>query len=183
MTQYIINSQIYLYLLYPRAQSQSFLSCLKTNFESCVRPQSNQLLLEALGLVVLQSLQGTELLCESPIKPILWGNLPPLLQTVASCSKDYTDELIHCGRLFRSKFIPVPSPLCEEFESARKCVDEARKSFCLFDNQSRMTLKGNFNPFCDNRTKPLFTDGGDRLRAIFKLEIILFLSLSFSNFT
>ena len=176
-------SKSIVFILYPRAQSQSFLSCLKTNLESCVRPHSNSLLLEALGLVVLQSLPGTEVLCESPIKQIVWGNLPPLLQTVASCSQDYTNEVIHCGRRFRSRFIPVPSPLCEEFENARTCVDEARKSFCLFDIQSRMTLKGNFNPFCDNRTKPLFMDAGDRLQVNFKLEICLLLSLAFSNFT
>lgn len=163
-------------------QSQSFLQCLTTNFEPCIRPYSNPILAQALGLVVLQSLQGTQLLCDSPIKQIVWDDLPPLLQAVASCANDYAAETAECGRDFRSKFVPVPSPLCEEFENAKNCIDEARKSYCLFDIQDRANLRGNFNPFCDNRTRPLFADDGSFLRVNFRLQFALFSSLLFSIF-
>lgn len=166
--------------MYPRDQSESFLLCLKTNFEPCIGPSPNPILLQALGIVLLQSLQGTQLLCDSPIKQILWDDLPPLLRTVASCGHDYTDKAVHCGKEFRKKFIPVPSPLCEEFENAKKCIDEARQSHCSFGIQDRASLVAGHNPFCDNRTKPLFTDNGDHLRAKLRLEFVLLLSYSFS---
>lgn len=145
-------------LFHPRKQSQSFLDCLKAHFEPCVRPHSNPVLSEALSTLVLQSLQGTQLLCSSPIQQITWDDLPPLLRSVASCENEFTSEAASCGKTFRSKFIPVPSPLCEEFEDAKKCMDKARESHCSFDFQARETLKGKSNPFCDNRTRPLFND-------------------------
>lgn len=160
-----------------RDQSQTFLSCLKTQFASCIGPSSNPILLEALALVVLQSVQGTQLLCESPIKQIIWDDLPPLLQTVASCNNNYAVETAECGRTFRSKFISVPSPLCEDFENAKTCVDEARQKFCSFNNDSRKTLKGNFNPFCDNRTRPLFTDVGSCHRTKYQINFLMFFVL------
>ena len=162
-------------LFYSRDESQTFLRCLKTQFKPCIGPSPNPILLEALGLVVLQSIQGTHLLCESSIKRLIWDDLPPLLQTVASCENHYTTEAADCGRTFRSKFIPVPSPLCEEFESAKTCVDEARQKYCSFGIQERKVLKGDFNPFCDNRTRPLFKDGGSCLRPKDKLEFATFL--------
>ncbi|XP_078351595.1 uncharacterized protein LOC144636296 isoform X2 [Oculina patagonica] len=166
-----------------RDESQTFLSCLKTQFEPCIGPSPNPILLEALGLVVLQSIQGTQLLCESTIKRIVWDDLPPLLQTVASCENDYTAEAADCGRTFRSKFIPVPSPLCEEFEKGKTCIDKARQKYCSFGIHTRKILMGNFNPFCDNRTKPLFTDVGSCLRMKYKLEFVSFIIISISIFT
>lgn len=145
-------------LFHPRKQSQSFLDCLKAHFEPCVRPHSNPVLSEALSTLVLQSLQGTQLLCSSPIQQITWDDLPPLLRSVASCENEFTSEAASCGKTFRSKFIPVPSPLCEEFEDAKNCIDKARESHCSFGFQARETLKGKSNPFCDNRTRPLFND-------------------------
>ena len=143
-----------------RSQSEVFLHCLKGHFEHCIGPSSNSILLESLGVVVLQILQGTQLLCESPIKEIAWDDLPPLLQGVASCGKNYATAAADCGRTFRSKFIPVPSPLCEEFENGKSCIDKARQTHCSFDIQALRTLKGNLNPFCDNRTRPLFPNVG-----------------------
>ena len=172
----------FFFVIYSRKQSQSFLSCLKTNFEPCIRPSSNPMLLEALGLVVLQSLQGTQLLCDSPIKQIVWDDLPPLLQTVASCGDGYTTEAAECGKTFRSKFIPVPSPLCEEFDNAKNCIGKARESHCSFGIQARNTLMGNYNPFCDNRTRPLFKNAGKCPRVEFKLVFLLFLCFSFVIF-
>lgn len=132
--------------------------------------------------MVLQSLQGTQLLCgEASIKQITWDDLPPLLRMVASCDNDYAAETADCGRTFRSKFIPVPSPLCEEFENAKTCIDKARQTYCSFDIQGRTALKGNFNPFCDNRTRPLFKDDGSCPRidhkAAFAVFIITLLSI------
>lgn len=166
-----------------REQSQTFLTCLKTQYAPCIGPSSNPILLEALALVVLQSVQGTQLLCESPIKQIIWDDLPPLLQTVASCDNDYAVETADCGRTFRSKFISVPSPLCEEFEDAKACVDGARRKFCSFSIDSRKTLMGNFNPFCDNRTRPLFTDVGSCLKTKYHINFIMLFVLSSGFFT
>lgn len=142
------------------SQSESFLRCLRGNFEPCIGPSPNSILLESLSIVVLQSLQGTQLLCESPLHQIAWDDLPPLLQEVATCGDNYAAVVADCGRTFRSKFIPVPSPLCEEFESGKSCIDEARKTHCSFDVRTLRTLKGNVNPFCDNRTRPLYRDAG-----------------------
>ncbi|RMX35492.1 hypothetical protein pdam_00003817 [Pocillopora damicornis] len=141
-------------------QSESFLRCLKENFEPCIEPSPNSILLESLSIVVLQSLQGTQLLCDSSVYQIAWDDLPPLLRKVATCDNDYSAVVADCGRTFRSKFIPVPSPLCEEFENGKSCIDEARQTHCSFDVQTLRTLKGNINPFCDNRTRPLFRDVG-----------------------
>lgn len=173
---------MFIFLFYSRDESQTFLSCLKTQFASCIGPSPNPILLEAVALVVLQSVQGTQLLCESPIKQLNWDDLPPLLQKVASCDNDYAVETADCGRTFRSKFISVPSPLCKEFENAKTCVDEARQKYCSFDNVSRRTLMGNFNPFCDNRTRPLFTDAGTSHRTNYhniNFLMLFVLSLSF----
>lgn len=172
-----------MFLFYSRDQSQTFLTCLKTQFAPCIGPSSNPILLEALALVVLQSVQGTQLLCESPIKQIIWDDLPPLLQTVASCDNDYAVETADCGRTFRSKFISVPSPLCEEFEDAKACVDGARRKFCSFSIDSRKTLMGNFNPFCDNRTRPLFTDVGSCLKTKYYIKFLMLFVLSLGFFT
>jgi len=167
-----------------RDESQSFLSCLKTQFASCIGPSPNPILLEAVALVVLQSVQGTQLLCESPIKQLNWDDLPPLLQIVASCDNDYAVETADCGRTFRSKFISVPSPLCKEFENAKTCVDEARQKYCSFGNVSRRTLMGNFNPFCDNRTRPLFTDVGTSHRTkYYNINFLMLFVLSLSFLT
>lgn len=170
-------------MFYSRDQSQTFLGCLKTQFAPCIGPSSNPILLETLALVVLQSVQGTQLLCESSIKRITWDDLPPLLQTVAPCENDYTVESADCGRTFRSKFIPVPSPLCEEFENAKTCVDEAREKYCSFGIEARKALMGNFNPFCDNRTRPLFTDVGSCPRSKYQITFPMFIVLSLSFFT
>lgn len=142
------------------SQSESFLRCLRGNFKPCIGPSPNSILLESLSIVVLQSLQGTQLLCESPLHQIAWDDLPPLLQEVATCGDNYAAVVADCGRTFRSKFIPVPSPLCEEFESGKSCIDEARKTHCSFDVRTLRTLRGNVNPFCDNRTRPLYRDAG-----------------------
>lgn len=171
------------FCFYSRDQSETFLRCLKTQFEPCIGPSSNPILLETLGLVVLQTIQGTHLLCESSVKRIIWDNLPPLLRTVASCENDYTAEAADCGRTFRSKFIPVPSPLCEEFENAKTCIDNAREEYCSFGIHARKTLMGNFNPFCDNRTRPLFADAGSCLRMEYKLEFATFIILLINTFT
>ena len=109
---------------------------------------------------LVSGLQGTQLLCDSSVYQIAWDDLPPLLQKVATCDNDYSAVVADCGRTFRSKFIPVPSPLCEEFENGKSCIDEARQTHCSFDVQTLRTLKGNINPFCDNRTRPLFRDVG-----------------------
>ena len=133
--------------------------------------------------MALQSIQGTQLLCESPIKQIIWDDLPPLLQTVASCDNDYAVETADCGRTFRSKFISVPSPLCKEFEDAKACVDGARQKFCSFSVHSRKILMGNFNPFCDNRTRPLFTDVGSGLKTTYCINFLMLFVLSLGFLT
>ena len=110
-----------------RRQSESFLRCLKENFEPCIGPSPNSILLESLSIVVLQSLQGTQLLCDSSVYQIAWDDLPPLLRKVATCDNDYSAVVADCGRTFRSKFIPVPSPLCEEFENSQKNLASMRQ--------------------------------------------------------
>lgn len=79
------------------SQSESFLRCLRGNFKPCIGPSPNSILLESLSIVVLQSLQGTQLLCESPLHQIAWDDLPHLLQEVATCGDNYAAVVADCG--------------------------------------------------------------------------------------